>query len=149
LLTRLDRFVAQTGVGFMATLAYAEIDLRTGRVRYACAGHLPPLRLAVGGAHEFLWAGRSTPLGLGARRNEAVARLDPDDLLVLYTDGLVERRDRSLREGLDTLAAAGAGLRQSPVSALVTGLVAHSVDERDDVCVLVASWTPLDRSARQ
>ena len=63
-------------------------------------------------------------------------------MLVLYTDGLVERRDRSLRDGLETLAVAGAALRESSVAALVTGLLAHAVDERDDVCVLVASWTP-------
>ena len=142
LLTRLDRFVAQTGVGFMATLAYAEVDLGTGGVRYACAGHLPPLRLTPGGVHEFLWDGRSTPLGVGAARTDAVAALDADDLLVLYTDGLVERRDRSLPDGLTALAVAGAALRESSVGALVTGLLAHAVDERDDVCVLVASWTP-------
>ena len=111
LLTRLDRFVEQTAVGFMATLAYAEIDLDTGRVRYACAGHLPPLRFTAAGAHEYLWRGRSTPLGLGTDRAEAEAVLDPDDLLVLYTDGLVERRDRTLREGLESLATVGPALR--------------------------------------
>ena len=116
LLRRLDRFVRQAGVGFMATLAYAEIDLVTGQVRYACAGHLPPLRLTAGGAHEFLWDGRSTPLGIGSGRTEASAALDPGDLLVLYTDGLVERRDRSLLDGLEVLATAGAELREKPRS---------------------------------
>lgn len=142
LLARLDRFVAQVGVGFMATLAYAEIELTTGRVRYACAGHLPPLRLTAGGAHEFLWEGRSTPLGVGSGRTDASAVLDPGDLLVLYTDGLVERRDRSLLDGLEILATAGAELRETSVAALVTGLLERAPADLDDVCVLVASWSP-------
>src|SRR6478609_3696654 len=143
LLTRLDRFVEQAAVGFMATLAYAEIELGTGGVRYACAGHLPPLRVTAAGAHEFLWEGRSTPLGIGTGRAEAEATLLPHDLLVLYTDGLIERRNRSLREGLDALAEAGAALREptGSVSSLVTDLLAHAGDERDDVCVLVMAWS--------
>ncbi|WP_421733042.1 SpoIIE family protein phosphatase [Cellulomonas sp.] len=145
LVTRLDRFVGQAGVGFMATLAYAEIDLTTGRVRYACAGHLPPLRFAADGTHEFLWEGRSTPLGVHSVRTEATVDLDPQDLLMLYTDGLVERRGRPLLDGLEDLATAGAALRESSVSALVSGLLTHAGDERDDVCVLVVSWSPPDR----
>ena len=142
LLSRLDRFVEQAAVGFMATLAYAEIELGTGRVRYACAGHLPPLRVSAAGAHEFLWDGRSTPLGIGTGRVEAETTLLPDDLLVLYTDGLIERRDRALRTGLDALADAGAGLLEptGSVASLVTDLLAHGDDERDDVCVLVLTW---------
>lgn len=142
LLARLDRFVTQTGAGFMATLVYAEIDLVNGHVRYACAGHLPPLRFRGDGTHEFLWEGRSTPLGLGAGRTEAVAVLDPRDVLVLYTDGLVERRDRPLPDGLHALATAGTALGNGSVSDLVTGLLVRAGDVRDDVCVLVASWTP-------
>ncbi|WP_421740240.1 SpoIIE family protein phosphatase [Cellulomonas sp.] len=140
LVRRLDRFVARAGVGFMATLAYAEIDLTTGRVRYACAGHLPPLRFPAHGAPAFLWEGRSTPLGVRSVRTEAEVDLDPADLLMLYTDGLVERRGRPLLDGLEDLAESGAALRESSVSALVTGLLTHAGDERDDVCVLVVAW---------
>lgn len=144
LLARLDRFVEQAGVGFMATLAYAEVELDTGRVRYACAGHLPPLRLGATGAHELLWDGRSMPLGLGSGRVEAEVTLDPRDRLVLYTDGLVERRNRSLRAGLDALAEATAALLEPPgsVGSLVDELLTHADVERDDVCVLVMSWSP-------
>jgi serine phosphatase RsbU (regulator of sigma subunit) len=147
LLARLDRFVEQAGVGFMATMAYAEVELDTGRVRYACAGHLPPLRVSAGGDHQFLWEGRSTPLGIGADRVEAAVALDPDDLLVLYTDGLIERRDRSLHAGLDHLAeAAGALLEPAgSVTSLVTDLLTPEGVERDDVCVLVLSWSGAGR----
>ena len=142
LLTRLDRFVTQAAVGFMATLAYAEIDLVTGQVRYACAGHLPPLRFTAGGAHEFLGRAGRHRSGIGVGRTEAVTVLAPQDLLVLYTDGLVERRDRPLPDGLHALATAGAELGDGSVADLVTGLLARAGDERDDVCVLVAAWTP-------
>jgi hypothetical protein len=145
LLTRLDHFVERSGVGFMATLAYAELDLVTGALRYACAGHLPPLRLQEGGAYEFLWEGRSTPLGVGAGpRVDATTTLEPHDLLVLYTDGLVERRDRPLGDGLEMFAAAAAR-REGSVSSLVSGLLSHAADVSDDVCVLVASWSPANR----
>ncbi|MEK8227474.1 PP2C family protein-serine/threonine phosphatase [Oerskovia sp. M15] len=55
-LDRLDRFVTASGVGFMTTLAYAEVSVDTGQVRYACAGHLPPLRLTSDGSSAtYLW----------------------------------------------------------------------------------------------
>jgi len=101
-----------------------------------------PLRFTTGGAHEFLWEGRSRPLGLGTDRTDAVTVLAPQDLLVLYTDGLVERRDRPLPDGLHALATAGPALGDGSVADLVTGLLARAGDQRDDVCVLVAAWTP-------
>ena len=68
---------------------------------------------------------------------------------MLYTDGLVERRDRPLRDGLNALAVAGAALRETARSrTLVTGLLEHAGDERDDVCVLVAAWTPSTSTRR-
>ena len=138
LLSRLDRFVDQTGAGFMATVAYAEVDLSSGAVRYACAGHLPPLLLS-GDTATFLWDGRSTPLGVPATRQEATTTLARGDRLVLYTDGLVERRDRSLDDGLVELAKAFLASNR-PVSELVTGLLVHTGDDRDDVCLLVLEW---------
>ncbi|MEZ0448289.1 PP2C family protein-serine/threonine phosphatase [Cellulomonas sp. ICMP 17802] len=147
LLERVDRFVERTAVGFMATIAYAEVALDTGRVRYACAGHLPPLRFPATGAHEFLWEGRSTPLGFGSGRVEAEVTLGPEDLLMLYTDGLVERRNRPLMAGLEVLADAGAAILgpSGSVRTLVTQLLDHAGDERDDVCALVMKWWGPDR----
>lgn len=146
LLSRLDHFVEQVEAAGMATLAYAEIDLATGELRYACAGHPPPLLVPAAGDAELLWDGRSTPLGAfaGGKRSDAVVRLQPGDRVLLCTDGLFERRDRSLDEGLDRLRAAGAAVRASGLQEGVRVLTdAMLADERgrDDVCVLVLSWT--------
>ena len=102
----------------MTTMAYAELDVATGEVRYACAGHPPPLAVSADGRPRFLWGGRSGPLGIDMRsRPEEHDRLDPGDTLVLYTDGLIERKGESLAVGLERLEAAardgsGTGLQQ-------------------------------------
>ena len=81
LLDRLDSFVETVPSAATATLAYVELDRATGRIRYACAGHPPPLVVSPDGRVRFLWDGRSAPLGsmLGAARGEAVDHLAPGD----------------------------------------------------------------------
>lgn len=144
LLAQLDRFVTRTGVGFMATLAFAEVDLGTGHVRYACAGHLPPLLVpSADHASAFLWGGRSTPLGVadpGRGRPEGHADLAAGDRLLLYTDGLVERRDRPLDVSLAELAVAAGALRGEPVNRLLSTAGGPPVGELDDVCLLALTW---------
>lgn len=146
LMTRLDRFVEQTAVGISTTVAYAELDLRRGVLRYACAGHLPPL-LAQAQSAQFLWGGRSTPLGVpgaASPRTEAQTQLTAGDALVLYTDGLVERRDRSLDLGLQLLARAASDPtdRAALVGRIVADAIGSDGRDRDDVCVLGLTWTP-------
>lgn len=146
LLNRLDRFVEQVEAAGMATLAYAELDLATGLLRYACAGHPPPLLLRTERDAELLWEGRSTPLGAFVRpveRSEAAVQLAPGDRLMLYTDGLFERRDRGLDEGLELVVQATEGSEGMPlddaVRSLTTRLLADE-STRDDVCVLLLRW---------
>ncbi|HWG93220.1 MAG TPA: SpoIIE family protein phosphatase [Mycobacteriales bacterium] len=146
LLSRLDRFVDQVEAAGMATLAYAELELATGVLRYACAGHPPPLLLAGAAAPRLLWEGRSTPLGalLGrGRRTESVEQLPPGARLLLCTDGLFERRDRSLDEGLELLTGVAAEVATAPLGEAVRSLTSRMLaDERgrDDVCVLLVQW---------
>ncbi|GEA88079.1 SpoIIE family protein phosphatase [Cellulomonas cellasea] len=146
LVQRLDRFVDQVPTAAMATMAYVEVELATGHARYVCAGHLPPLLVRARGGAELLWGGRSTPLGVripGRERREGTFELTPGDRLLLYTDGLVERRHRLLEESLEGLAVAAAGLRDEPPGAAVPALVQRLLrDERgrDDVCVLLLGW---------
>jgi anti-sigma regulatory factor (Ser/Thr protein kinase) len=153
LLSRLDRFVAQVEAASMATLVYAELELATGNVRYACGGHPPPLLLPAHGEPRLLWEGRSTPLGAysaPSERPEAQVRLHEGDRLLLYTDGLVERRDRTIDDGLAALRDAAAECHDLPLDNAVETLTRTMLaDEpgRDDVCVLLVSWrgTPFER----
>jgi serine/threonine-protein kinase RsbW len=156
LLERLDSFVEQVEAASMATLAYAELDLATGHVRYACAGHPPPVHVPAEGPPRLLWGGRSTPLGAYTRphkRYDAQLRLSPGDRLVLYTDGLVERRGRAIDEGLELVAERAGELRDVPLEEAVNALTETLLEDeqgRDDVCVLLLSWagSPFERHLR-
>jgi hypothetical protein len=142
LIGRLDSFVDGVRGAQTATLAYAEVDLRDGSVRYACAGHPPPVALDGAGGARLLWEGRSPPLGahFGALpRPEGKHVLPPGGRMVLYTDGLVERRDRPLDESIDGLVLDLATWAAAPASQITEGIVEvmlRDEDSRDDVCVL-------------
>lgn len=140
-LGHVDRFVRRRGVGFGSTLVYAELDVTTGRLEYACAGHLPPLVTRPGGDAEFLWQGRWAPLGAAAATAApGELELRRGDVLWLYTDGMVERRDRSLRQGLEVFAKAAAGMPGSADAGLVSSLLGGDLNEHDDACVLRLEW---------
>jgi serine/threonine-protein kinase RsbW len=142
LLNRLDRFVAGVEAADTATMVYAELDLRDGRLRYACAGHPPPVLVGAGGISDLLWGGRSAPLGAHfstAPRGEAETIIGPGSRLVLYTDGLVERRDAPLDERIEKLAATLQRLASTPFAALVddvTDAMVGTDPTGDDVCLL-------------
>jgi anti-sigma regulatory factor (Ser/Thr protein kinase) len=145
-LERLDRFVEQVPAAAFATVVHAQLDLATGLVRLACAGHPPPVLVPRSGPPRLLWGGRSTPLGAPVeahRRTDAAVHLAAGDRLLLYTDGLVERRDAGLDERLDLLEHVSADLVDAPLDDAVARLVAVLLaDEqhRDDVCVLLLEW---------
>ena len=78
----------------------------TGTCEVASAGHLPPLLVRPDGTNELLDVSPAPPLGIGARPiRSRTLQIDDGSLLVLYTDGLVEKRTEDIDEGL-------AGLRE-------------------------------------
>jgi serine phosphatase RsbU (regulator of sigma subunit) len=125
-------------------VAYAELDLYTRRLTYACAGHLPPLLLAPEAAPRALWEGRSPPLGATPEEPapQATIALQDGATVLLVTDGLIERRGRSLddslQELLDRLGSYGAAPPADFLDDLVSSLF-DGVEQIDDVCMLAVS----------
>jgi PAS domain S-box-containing protein len=142
LLEALSEFCRRHAVGQMATVAYAEIDVRLGSMRYACAGHPPPVIVQPADAAWFASEGRSPPLDAHTSwsdRPEGACQLQPGAMIVLYTDGLIERSDRPLQSGLDELLAMIDRLRDEAPDTVASSLaneVADGTDRQDDVCVL-------------
>jgi CheY-like chemotaxis protein len=106
-LDQLNRLMLRLIPDETATICLLEVDPGTGVVRLANAGHPPPLVVTGAGA-EFV-RHRTPLLGIAAPpATETTFTLDPGAALILYTDGLVERRGRELWAGLDALVAASA-----------------------------------------
>ncbi|MGQ0824527.1 MAG: ATP-binding SpoIIE family protein phosphatase [Actinomycetota bacterium] len=111
-LARLNRVIRELNPTAMATVLYAHLEPASGRVRFASAGHLPPLVIDTRAAASYANGGRSVPLGVAAdiEFQEATVQLPAGATLVLYTDGLIERRTESIDDRLELLrriAAAG------------------------------------------
>jgi sigma-B regulation protein RsbU (phosphoserine phosphatase) len=146
LLSALDGYVRRHGVGQMATVAYATLQLESRELCYACAGHPPPLLLSPGREPAFVWDGRSVPLeaySTPAPRGEGTLELAPGATLLLYTDGLIERRAKSVDEGLERLRSAADRHHDAPAGALAAAIVRSLRDDSaaDDVCLLAARLT--------
>jgi serine phosphatase RsbU (regulator of sigma subunit)/anti-sigma regulatory factor (Ser/Thr protein kinase) len=125
-----------------ATCAYAVYDAVTGEIELSVAGHLPPLLVHPDGRNEYLEVTPSPPLGIGnGVVDTKVIGVEDGSLFVLYTDGLVESRDRDISEGLDRLQAAfGEGAPESDLEDLCKTALdgVYSDAKRDDIAVLIA-----------
>ncbi len=135
-----------------ATCLYAVYDPATGACVMARAGHPPAALLRPDGTVEYPPVPAGPPLGVAAlpyATTELV--LPPGSQLVLYTDGLVESRERDIDAGLARLAEVLRGTGRSPeenVRAVLEALM--PVQQRDDIALLVARTRKLapDRIAR-
>jgi serine phosphatase RsbU (regulator of sigma subunit) len=138
-LEALDRACAHIPGAPLATIGYGEYDPATGLLRYACAGHPPPLLVADGRA-RFLQDGRSRPLAaMDGPRPEATVAAPPGAMLVWYSDGLVERRDSDLDAGLQRLADVVARMEGSQPQEWCDAVLARLTGGRrvaDDVVLL-------------
>ncbi|MEU6206767.1 GAF domain-containing SpoIIE family protein phosphatase [Micromonospora musae] len=142
-LTRLDRKVQLFEPGAMATVLYAVLDPTLESVTVSSAGHLPPLVAEPGEGTRLVPIEPDLPLGAypGASRHTARIELAPAGCLFLYTDGLIERRDRHLDMGIDLLLRS---LTCQPADAMCTTAMAAMLSEReatDDVAVLAVRRT--------
>ena len=132
--------------GRSATLTIAALDFELGELELVSAGHPPSLLRWPDGEHEFVGAASGPPLGALANAQYASERVPfPDgSALLLYTDGLVERRDRDLDAGLAELAAALPAGPPGPLplaDEVFQRLADHPAD--DDVAFLAVESLPL------
>jgi PAS domain S-box-containing protein len=107
-LDRLDRLVRSLQGAQMATLLYLVVDSDLRTVRFASAGHVPPLVVSPDAEARFLEGAPNPPLGVfeSSGHEEITVELEPGSTIVLYTDGLVEERGVSIDAGLDALRRA-------------------------------------------
>ncbi|QOV33201.1 SpoIIE family protein phosphatase [Streptomyces ferrugineus] len=125
------------------TCLYALYDPVTGSCSLASAGHLPPVVIEPAGTGRLIDVSPGPPLGVGGMPfDTTTVTLEPGSLLALYTDGLVERRDRDAvqgaRELLDTLSTLCRDARalQDIGHAIMAG--AAEPASRDDMALLLA-----------
>ncbi|WP_330276077.1 SpoIIE family protein phosphatase [Lentzea sp. NBC_00516] len=120
-LGKLDRKASHFEHDTMATVAYAVIDTASHNMRIAVAGHLPPVLATPEGEARFVDVHVDPPIGfdLGSTgRHDTEFDVPPGTLIVLYTDGLVERREHDLDTGLERLR--GAVTSTDPETACIT-----------------------------
>ena len=162
-LSALDAAMHDLAVGSLATAVLVRVEQDPERaargerlLRWSNAGHPPPLLIEPGGRAELLVAGTGTEgvgpdllLGLASRaeRHDHVRTLVPGATVVLYTDGLVERRGEHLDVGLERLRRAGERLADLDLEDLCDALLAEAGlaggrRGEDDVAVLALRAHP-------
>ncbi|MGR7024471.1 SpoIIE family protein phosphatase [Geodermatophilus sp. URMC 62] len=153
----LDASMALLQTRVLATAAVARFEQTDDerargvtRMRWANAGHLPPLVVGADGSVTELAAWRGDLL-LGVdpetRREESVVTLDRGATVLLFTDGLVERRDADLDAGLARLRQALRELADRPLQELLDEVLERLVDghPEDDVALVAVRLHPQDR----
>ena len=139
----LRRMLRMVPEGAMATAVCMSFDPYTGDLRYASAGHLPPLTIdGATGAVAVHELGGAPPLGFAAAESirDVKVLLGVGSTLVAYTDGLIERRTENIDIGIDRVArslAAGRALAADELAGKVLEDVGGSPAVEDDVAVLV------------
>ena len=130
----------------MATAVYAVLDLANGDLRYANAGHPPPVCAAGPDRVEYLDDVSGTMLGVASdcAFTAGYRRLAVGARLLFYTDGLIERRQEDIAEGFGALAdamRAAGGLGAERTCAAVQRELLSGCTRADDVCLLAARLT--------
>ncbi|MFG2108040.1 SpoIIE family protein phosphatase [Micromonospora chersina] len=149
-LTRLNRLVGSTEGGSFATVVCLRFSPRTGRLRYASAGHPSPLLIRDGDAVFLHDRALGPPVGAipGTSYRTVEGELAPGGRLLLYTDGLIEDRQAGIDAGLGQLRA-DAATPGEHVADLVDAVLERVAGRtrHDDVAVLALEATELNRFA--
>jgi serine phosphatase RsbU (regulator of sigma subunit) len=145
-LARVDTMVDILGVSDLTTCLYAIVNPATGAFRWSSAGHLNPLVVEASGEARLLGGDPGPPLGVSdnAAYVDRPAQIPPGGSVLLYTDGLVERRSSSISEGLARLES----IRmpscdpESLCDHVLAALVGCDSPASDDVTVLALQPSP-------
>ena len=137
----LDRFAELVPGASCSTVFCAVVDPAAGTLRYSSAGHVPAILVEADGSAELLTAAGSLPLAVVDElvRPEQDVVLTPGSTLLLYTDGLVERRDQDLDRGMDRAVSAlreGRALAPAALAEVLTDQLLSDAPD-DDVAFLV------------
>ena len=146
-LERVDELVSGMRLPRASSLVYSRLERLPvepaqgeplWELTYSRAGHLPPV-LVRSGAAQLLDGAPGTLIGYGPSvRATASLRLLPGDVLVFYTDGLIERRDRDLRAGLDALAEEAGAFSAADAAGVGEQLLSRvGSTPEDDIAVVV------------
>jgi serine phosphatase RsbU (regulator of sigma subunit) len=129
----------------IASVLCAVITPALGQARLSCAGHLPPLIVRPGQPAELAEVAADVLIGVASPAPRRVSTIDlpPGAALCLYTDGLVERRDRPIDEGMARLATAV--VAEDPEDACAAVMLAMSgyVTHKDDIALLMVRQNPV------
>ncbi|WP_353940670.1 SpoIIE family protein phosphatase [Streptomyces sp. HUAS MG91] len=141
-LMALDHFAAGVPRALCTTVFCGVLDTETGQLIYSSAGHPPGILARADGTTQLLEDGRSIPLAVrpGTPRPEGTCTLPARSTLLLYTDGLVERRRRPLSAGIDQAGEALQDGRNIAVNDLATSVMSRLAPANgydDDVALLL------------
>jgi len=142
ILMALDAFAARVVGADCTTVFCVVLDPRTGVLHYSSAGHLPGIVVGPAGQVTMLSGAGSLPLGVvvDTVRPEATATVDPGSSLLLFTDGLVERRHESLDTGIERLVStvrSRPGLGQERLADDLMARMLPAEGQRDDVALVI------------
>jgi PAS domain S-box-containing protein len=142
---RLNALVEATE-SFLATVVAFDLEPETGELRVCVAGHLPPLLLRADGECRPLQGKGSLPVGVDAETafGEDAVVLERGEVVLFYTDGLVERRGQDIEAGVARLCEAVRAHAGATVDELVDGVLDRLVELeglRDDVVLLALQRT--------
>ncbi|MFF5172169.1 PP2C family protein-serine/threonine phosphatase [Micromonospora sp. NPDC000089] len=132
------RLTGLLGVGFLGTCLAMVLDPAAGEVTVARVGHPHPVLLRPGRPPETVFTGNSLPLGL-VQEPVPLTRVPfgPGDLLVAYTDGLVERRDQAYDAGVTALHEVIVPVRDQPAEAIADAILTKLSGSDDDQALVV------------
>jgi phosphoserine phosphatase RsbU/P len=143
-LGKLDRKMQHFEDEVMATVSYAVLDSASGRLRLSSAGHYPPVIAAPGERGALAEIAVDAPIGVAENipRRVTTLTLVPGSAVCFYTDGLVERRNRPIDDGLTRLCAAMSAKSPEGVCVSVMGALVGREHPGDDIALLVLRWQP-------